>query len=477
MASLEKAGLRAARNLALELYFQPHPRLQTLLMVSLLTPQEAKEIVKYFYYDITPLRHKKLAKELPCLKYAIMREPLVFFAGLDLRYMVEPLLVGGFTYRMSTAFEIAVRLDHQEMMLFLLPHIGGIFLNVALGNAALWNRQSMLTPLIKAGATDFRAALLKAAAGGHEEMLQQLLRLGATVLRRGLREAARGGNLNIFKFFLECGCSDFEEALEAAARGNQLEMVQLLFQKSQIGAISNKSIEEAAEKTTSSAILKILLDKGASNYDAIIDNLISRGALEAVQFLVDYPGTGFNYYTLAKDAAMCRKPDILAFMLDRMQATEQIGNVTGILRTVCSTNGLRNSTRRMLELLLQMENLDLNVGLRRAARWSNRRLVVYLLDRGATDLNGAMLSAIGSCSDDMRVVSLLLEQGATNYQEALWETVKCGCKDEELLELLVEREVLSPDYSELEDDLADALAELHSRRYNFSEEMEDEELL
>lgn len=438
-------GLEAAQTLALELYACPHLTMQSRLLLDLLTPQELSQLGKYFYVP-RGLRHDKLSKQIPELREQLLVEPLLLFAGLNLRHLVEPLLPRSRVAQIVMALQAAVRLGHQEMVRLLLSHAGDISSSDALGTAAAWNQSAMIPLLMAAGDTDLDWALLRAAQGGHLEMVQHLVELGAQFSGKGLEDAVKGNNLEVLGLFLDRGCSDFEEALEVAALHNKPAMVELLLARAAPGVITAKVIKRIARQTTCPGILRIALDKGASNHDAIMDSLIFKGGLEGVKMMLERPGLGLNYQALARTAAYARRPDILALMLERTGHAD----LNQIFKAACSHRRFGVRTRRVLGMLLEAGNLDLNLGLKAAAKEANYRLVMYLLEQGATDYNRALVASMSNRAG-LQLVPLLLDRGATDYNGALWRTITHGDNDQlQLLAILRQRGLLSADYSELE---------------------------
>ncbi len=114
---------------------------------------------------------------------------------------------------------------------------------------------------------DYDSALAGACHGGNIDVVNFIISKGANKFNNGLFYSARGGHIEIVKLLLEKGANEYIRGLLGACRGGQYKIVELFL------SIHNYDIDEyneAFEVACSSEnidIIKLLILKGADDYD------------------------------------------------------------------------------------------------------------------------------------------------------------------------------------------------------------------
>lgn len=458
-------GLATAQALALELYYQPHLCLQSSLKMQLLTPDEMAALEVYFGVEQS-LKAGKITRAIERMRQIMMSFPLSVFAGMNMQYMVRQMLQSGFANRATQALSVAVRCGRLEMVELLLQHSADYDVSRALEEAADYGRLEIVTLLLAYRPRNVNSALYNACRRGHSEVAELLLQAGAYDYNTALQGAVRGNLLEMVRRLLALGVNHLGEPLRLAAAHCRLEMLELLLDALPRDTISQYYIEDAAADVGCLQVLARLLKAGAANYQRMMRYAVGRGKLEVVRFLSDYgvpgaigdasdyggPGASaspahipitYSWQSLAEYAASVpqstaavlefilaqgpvdlenvwpsacglNKLEMVRLLLDRCA----ISDLNRALELVCSKNHLGSEGQPTLELLVEAGATDLNPALVTAAANANFKAVGFLVARGATALNEAMVACV-PYRKGIKTASFLLDAGADDINGAL----------------------------------------------------------
>lgn len=481
-----ESGLATAQALALELYYHPHLCLQSTLKMQLLTPDEMAALKVYFGVRQS-LKAGKITRAIGRMRQIMVSFALNVFAGMNMQHMVRWMLQSGLANRTNSALCVAAKYGRLQMVKLLLQHNADYDVSRALEEAADYGRLEVVTLLLAYRPRNVNSALYNACRSGHSEVAEVLLQAGANDYNTALQGAVRGNLLEMVRRLLALGAQHLGEPLRLAAAHSRLEMLELLLDALPQNEISQYYIEDAAAEVGCPRVLARLLKAGAGNYQRIMRYAVGRGNLEVVRFLSevsDYGGPGatvtYPWQSLAEYAARVPQstaavlefilaqapvdlekvwPDACALnkleMIRLLLSRDAISDLNRALELVCSKNDLGSEDQPTLEMLVEAGATDLNPALVTAAANANFKAVRFLVARGATALNEAMVACV-PFRKGIKTASFLLDAGADDLNGALRvlderPTIKAFVK------LLRRKGRLSPDNRELEPQLAETL--------------------
>jgi Ankyrin repeats (3 copies) len=124
--------------------------------------------------------------------------------------------------------------------------------------------------------------------------------------------AAGGGHMEIVKLLIEKGATDFDWGMNEAARGGQMEIIKLMIEK---GATDfNRAMANAA-LGGHMEIVKFMIEKGATDFNRAMRYAAEGGHMEIVKLMIEKGATEFNW--AMRSAALGGHMEILKFMIEK----------------------------------------------------------------------------------------------------------------------------------------------------------------
>jgi Ankyrin repeats (3 copies) len=103
--------------------------------------------------------------------------------------------------------------------------------------------------------------------------------------------AAKGGHMEIVKLMIEKGATNFDWAIKYAAKGGHMEIVKLMIEKS--ATYFNAGMAYAAEGGQME-IIKLMIEKGATNFNWAMRSAARGGHMEIVKLMIEKGAADFN---------------------------------------------------------------------------------------------------------------------------------------------------------------------------------------
>jgi Ankyrin repeats (3 copies) len=132
------------------------------------------------------------------------------------------------------------------------------------------------------------------------------------IFDRGMAWAAGGGNMEIVKLMIEKGATDFNTAMENAAYGGQMEIVKFMISK---GSTDFDWAMIFGAEGGKMEIVKFMIEKGATDFDSTMSSAANGGHMEIVKFMIEKGATDFD--GAMKIAAGGGHMEIVKFMIEK----------------------------------------------------------------------------------------------------------------------------------------------------------------
>lgn len=134
-------------------------------------------------------------------------------------------------------------------------------------------------------------AIAAAARQNNISAVRMLIKEGSADWNHGICGAAEGGHVSMIGFFMSKGATTINLALQRAAEAGHYAAVEDLIQRGAIG------FDMAFTAATEIAIIKLLHNSGATNFNGALDGAVIRGNMTIASYLIDAGATN-------KDAAI-----------------------------------------------------------------------------------------------------------------------------------------------------------------------------
>jgi ankyrin repeat protein len=121
--------------------------------------------------------------------------------------------------------------------------------------------------------------------------------------------AARGGNMEIVKLMIEKGATDFDWGMKNAANGGNMEIVKLMIEK---GATDFDWGMYYASEGGHMEIVKLMIEKGSTDFDWGMRYAAYGGNMEIVKLMIEKGAEDFNF--AMKFAAEGGHMDIIEYL-------------------------------------------------------------------------------------------------------------------------------------------------------------------
>jgi Ankyrin repeats (3 copies) len=133
------------------------------------------------------------------------------------------------------------------------------------------------------------------------------------IFNKAMYYAARGGHMEIVKLMIEKGVTDFNSGMRNAAEGGHMEIVKFLIEK---GATGFSGAMAYAAKGGHMEIVKFMIEKGARDFDFTMRFAAKGGYMEIVKFMIEKGAT--NFVLAMENAAEAGHMEIVNYLLEEV---------------------------------------------------------------------------------------------------------------------------------------------------------------
>ena len=247
-------------------------------------------------------------------------------------------------------------------------------LNCAMGSAARGGHRDLVDLLMSYGGLGWGEVLVGAAYSGDFRLFNLARQMGSVMSTRAMEAACTKGNIVIVRWLLDLGGYVSHGFPSACEHGHE-EIVELLFSHWPNRCSLPEGLESAC-RGRQHGIVKLLIEKGASDWESGLRGACEGADLELIEIMLQNGATNL-------------------------------------------TDGFHAAVRRghfdVARLMWQRGAVpDWNLVLKYAVRYENQNWIKMAFDHGATDLNSAFNEAC--CFDIKLMMRMLIERGATECE-------------------------------------------------------------
>ena len=259
------------------------------------------------------------------------------------------------------------------------------------------------------------AAMQLAEKQGYAEIREQLVSYRQREINAALTKATEHGDLDEVKNLLTQGARTTSVTWREALRADKLEVVKLLLTN---GARADTGLLLAAENGSLKQV-KLMLAHGAKNHYYAMQRATMGSHNKIVEHLLAHgtdPDAGMFHAAFTNNYQMVK----LFLQHGADELDRALGAVNYYQQLGIQPSTLKNYVNSLLVIdLLLAKGADPNVGLRDAARANNYQMVKLFLQRGADDVDNALLIAINRFEPltGMAIIDLLISKGAKAQEE------------------------------------------------------------
>jgi hypothetical protein len=190
----------------------------------------------------------------------------------------------------NATFEQMCKLGIIEQILeYYKEHISIININMGLMYACKVGYLEVANIMIEKGATKWNCGLRSACECGHLEMVSLMIKKGAYELNYGLYNACKGGHIKIVKLMIEKGANDWNWGLSGACKRGHFASGNPFCAKD-----IKRALLEANARSTHLEIVKLMIEKGANDWNWGLRNACYDGHLEIVNLMIEKGANDWN---------------------------------------------------------------------------------------------------------------------------------------------------------------------------------------
>ncbi len=260
-----------------------------------------------------------------------------------------------------------------------------------------------------------------AAAKGNLEVLKLFVSDGETAYNSGALSACEANTMSVLDYLIEKGADMFGNCLELACGHNNYEMVKLLlanekndFDRGMIASCKNGNME------IFKLFFKINLNKKIKTYS-------SKTKGDAACIACQYGHIDIVKYLIDQDVKVFTKLFNISCLHGHFELVKYL--YSSFSDKVNIDTGLENACHKednidIIDFLVDKGIIDYDKSFEIAAKYNNPKNVKLLLDKGASNLNDALLSVCHSrlYLDFTEVINILINHGADNIALVLGVT-------------------------------------------------------
>jgi len=186
--------------------------------------------------------------------------------------------------------------------------------------------------------------------------------------------------------------------------------------------IYNEAMEEAA-RGGQLEIIKLMIEKGANNFDRVMNSAARKGHMDIVKFMID-KATAYGFNWAMRIASIEGQMEIVKLMIEN--GADDFNN--------SMASAAKGGRMDIVKLMIENDADDFNAAMISAAKGGRMDIVKLMIENDADDFNTAMISA--AKEGHMKIVKLMIENGADFFNWGMREAAIGGHMD--IVKLMVE---------------------------------------